>query len=121
MGSSKNHGQLAKENIEGVHSEYSRRRYSNVGLLAVKALEQMVEACVAKENLHFHENPRTAHRNRREWLESRHPDLVHDWDSLWSIYGTLGYGGVNGDRAREALQILEHVSNELMRREEIEL
>lgn len=121
MGSSRDHAKLAIENLEGTRSECAKGRYSNVGLLAVKTLEQVVEACVAKENLHFHEHPRTAHRNRRDWLRSRHPDLVGDWDALWSIYGTLGYGGVNGDRAREALQILDEVWDELTRREKIEL
>lgn len=121
MGGLKDHTKLAKENAEGVRSEHDARRYSNVGLLAVKALEQIVEACAAKEGLHFHEHPRTAHRNRRDWLKTHHPDLVEDWDALWAVYGTLGYGGVNGDKAHEALQILDQVLNKLVRRESIEL
>jgi len=121
MSKTKEHAKIAIENLAGVMDEYNAARYSNVGLLAVRALEQMVEACAAKENLHFHEHPRVAHRDRREWLRSHHPDLVKEWDALWLMYGTLGYGGVNGGKAREALRISERVVKELARREEIEL
>jgi len=121
MGTTKEHAKIAIENLEGVKDEYKAARYSNVGLLALRALEQMVEACAAKENLHFHEHPRVAHRDRRDWLKSHHPDLVKEWDALWLIYGTLGYGGVNGGKAREALKIAEKTVKELARREEIEL
>jgi len=121
MSTTKKHAKIAIENLEGVKGEYNAARYSNVGLLAVRALEQMVEACAAKENLHFHEHPRVAHRDRREWLRFHHPDTVKEWDALWLIYGTLGYGGVNGGKAREALKTSERVVKELARREEIEL
>jgi hypothetical protein len=50
--------------LGGSLEELKNRRFSNVGLLALRALEQMMEACVAKEGLHFHGHPRTAHKNR---------------------------------------------------------
>ncbi len=112
---------LAEENLNGAREEYRSGRYSNVGLLTLRSLEQMVEACAAKENLHFHQHPRTAHQNRRRWLFSHQPDLTKAWDQLWSIYGALGYGGVNGERAEQALKILDRVLQELKIREKIEL
>jgi len=119
MGNPSSHASLAMESLKGAKGELQNKRYSNVGLLSLRALEQMTEACAAKEGLHFHEHPRTAHRNRRNWLITRHPDLLNMWDELWGIYGTLGYGGVNGERAQQALNILNTCLAELSRREKI--
>lgn len=121
MGDPSHHAKLASENLNGAHDEYSKKRYSNTALLAIRALEQVVEACAAKEGIHFHEHPRTAHAGRRGWLRSRHPDLVRDWDTLWSIYGALGYGGVDGERASHALEALDRLVGIVRKRENIEL
>lgn len=69
--------------------------------------------------MHFHEYPRTAHRNRRHWLRVHHPDLLEEWDQLWGVYGALGYGAADGDRAAKALALLEQSVDELSRRENI--
>lgn len=119
MGGVEHHVRVAEENLKGSLDEFKKRRFSNVGLLSLRALEQMIEACAAKEDLHFHENPRSAHRNRRNWLRGRHPDLVAAWDQLWGIYGALGYGGLDGERAEQALAVLKACVAELGRREEI--
>jgi len=121
MGTSREHARLADENLNGAKQEYRSKRYSNVALLAIRSLEQIVEACAAMENLHFHQHPRTAHHNRRRWLRSHHADLAKAWDRLWSIYGALGYGGVNGKRAEQALKILDKVFRELRIGEKVEL
>jgi len=121
MATVREHARLAEENLDGAREEYRSSRHSNVGLLALRSLEQMVEACVAEENLHFHQHPRTAHYHRRRWLRSHHPELVKAWDQLWSIYGALGYGGVNGKRAEQALKILESVFRELKMKEKVQL
>ncbi|MEM2555083.1 MAG: nucleotidyltransferase domain-containing protein [Nitrososphaerota archaeon] len=42
------------------------------------------------------------------------------WDQLWGIYGALGYGGANGERAQEALAILKKCLSELSRREKLQ-
>ena len=119
MGDTKYHVKIAEENLNGAIEEFNNKRFSNVGILSLRALEQVIEACAAKEGLHFHEHPRTAHKNRREWLKSHYPDLLELWDQLWGIYGALGYGGVNGERAQEALDILKKCLSELNRREKI--
>lgn len=79
----------------------------------------MINACASKEDLHFHEHPRTAHKNRRNWLRAHHPDILGLWDQLWGIYGALGYGGLNGERAAQALTTLKECLNELGKRENI--
>ncbi len=85
MGDKTCHANIAEENLKGAQEELKSRRFSNVGLLSLRALEQMVEACAAKEGLHSHEHPRTAHKNRRDWLRTRHPDLLEMWDQLWAF------------------------------------
>nr|MDO8098848.1 hypothetical protein [Candidatus Njordarchaeota archaeon] len=119
MGDQVHHARIARENLQGAIDELEKKRFSNVGLLSLRALEQMVEACASKEGLHFHEHPKTAHKNRHGWVKSHHPDLVNSWDKLWGLYGALGYGGLDGDRAKEALATLKKVLPELSRREGI--
>jgi len=113
------HINITEENLKGALDELKNKRFTNVGLLSLRALEQMIEACASKEGLHFHEHPRTAHKNRRNWLKNYHPDLLEAWDQLWGIYGALGYGGLNGERAKQALAILKECLTELSRREKI--
>lgn len=119
MGSPRHHAKIAEENARGAQAELKKKRHANVGLLALRALEQSIEACAAREGLHFHEHPPAAHKNRRAWLEKHHPDLVVDWEILWGIYGELGYGGVDGQRAQQAVTVLSRVLGELRRREKI--
>jgi len=105
--------------MQGATEELRNRRFTNVGLLSLRAFEQMIEACAAKESLHFHEAPKTAHMNRRRWLETHHPDLLETWDELWGIYAALGYGGMDGDRAEEVATVLRSALTELSSREKI--
>lgn len=119
MGDAFHHVKIAEENFQGAAEELKNKRYSNVGFLCLRALEQMIEACASKEGLHFHEHPRTAHKNRRNWLKARHPDLLSLWDQLWGIYGALGYGGLNGERAAQALTLVKRRLNELSKRENV--
>lgn len=119
MGDAHHHAKIAEENMRGATEELKSRRFTNVSLLSLRALEQMIEACAAKEGLHFHEYPRAAHRNRRNWLKTHHPDLLGMWDALWGIYGVLGYGGLNGKRAEQAMGILKKALVELSEREKV--
>jgi len=105
--------------MQGAVDELKNKRFTNVGLLSLRALEQMIEACGAKEGLHFREQLGTAHMNRRKWLKTRHPDLLGMWDELWGIYGALGYGGLNGERAEEVVIVLRKALTELSVREKV--
>jgi len=54
MGDIRHHSRLAKEKREAAHDEYIKGRYTVVGDLAIKAVEQAIEALASLEGLHFH-------------------------------------------------------------------
>lgn len=109
MGDEKHHSLLAKEKRAGAVHEFSGRRYTNVGDLALKAVEQAIEACASRENLHFHTQPRSAHAKRGEWLKRNFPELAKPFNTLWGLYGDLGYNGLNGERAEKAIEEMERI------------
>lgn len=114
------HARLARQNALGALDELKKGRFVNVGLLAIKAMEQAIEACAAGENLHFHQAPRTAHANRGRWLKERHPELLESWNELWMAYGALGYEGIDGQRAERAAEALRRGLRALQEREGID-
>lgn len=103
MGDKQHHAKLAREKREGAKDELTKRRYTNVGDLSLKAVEQAIEACASREGLHFHIHPRTAHAKRSAWLKEKFPELAKSFDILWDTYGVLGYTGLNGERAKKAV------------------
>ncbi|MBS7656224.1 hypothetical protein KEJ50_07010 [Candidatus Bathyarchaeota archaeon] len=92
--------------------EFDKKRYMVVGDLAIKAVEQAIEALAALENLHFHLHPRSAHNARLHWIKEKFPYLSKDIDELWGAYGVLGYEGINGERAEKVIAAMERVLNE---------
>ena len=116
MGDYKHHSRLAKEKRAGALHEFSSKRYTNVGDLALKAVEQAIEACASREDLHFHTEPRAAHAKRSEWLKEGFPELAKSFDTVWGAYGVLGYTGLNGERAKKAVEEMERILNVLQRK-----
>jgi HEPN domain-containing protein len=106
---------LALEKREAARDEYRRGRYTVVGDLAIKAVEQAIEALAAREDKHFHLRPRTAHAERIRWAKGRYPVLSPLLDALWGAYGTLGYEGKDGERAARVLESMERVFDVLAR------
>jgi len=84
MNDTTRHVNITEENLKGALGELKNKRFTNVGLLSLRELEQMIEACASKEGLHFYEQPRVAHKNRRNWLKTNHPDLLGGLDQLWT-------------------------------------
>jgi len=84
-------------------------RYTVVGGLAIKAVEQAIEALASLDGLHFHTNPRNAHANRIMWVKKNFPGLSGYVDMLWGAYSTLGYEGVDGERAGRVLEAMEAI------------
>ncbi|KPV62374.1 MAG: hypothetical protein AOA66_1353 [Candidatus Bathyarchaeota archaeon BA2] len=80
-----------------------------VGDLAIKTTEQAIEALAALEGKHFHLYPRSAHSNRLRWIKEKFPSLSKDVDELWGAYGTLGYEGINGERAKKVIDAMERI------------
>jgi hypothetical protein len=113
MGDTEHHLKIAREKRAGANHEFKSGRHSNVADLALKAVEQAIEAEAAREGLHFHLRPRTAHAERRAWLRSKYPVLSVHFEALWSAYGDLGYDGLDGKRAKEAIEAMEAISHGL--------
>jgi hypothetical protein len=115
MGNLEHHCKLAKEKRIAALEEFDKRRYTVVGDLAIKAVEQAIEALASLENLHFHLRPKSAHANRILWIKKKFPNLSGYIDMLWGAYGILGYEGTNGERAKKALEAMEVILNEFER------
>jgi len=113
MGDTVHHSKLAREKKEAAIDEFKKGRYTVVGDLSLKAVEQAIEAIAAKSNKHFHISPRTAHAERVKWAKATFPQIAPDLDIIWGAYGDLGYNGLNGKRAKEAVEAMERIINEL--------
>ena len=59
MGDEKYHAKLAREKRKRALNELVNRRYTTVGVLALRAVEEAVDACASRKKLHFHANPKT--------------------------------------------------------------
>ncbi|MFQ5758969.1 MAG: hypothetical protein ACE5IF_04775 [Candidatus Bathyarchaeia archaeon] len=116
MGDETHHSRLAKEKREAALDEFSKGRYTVVGDMALKAVEQAIEAVASREGEHFHLSPRTAHALRVKWAKENFPQISTDLDVVWSAYGDLGYDGLDGNRAREAVEAMERIIGEIERR-----
>lgn len=99
--------------------EFKKRRYMVVGDLAIKTVEQAIEALAALEGKHFHLYPRSAHSSRLRWIKKKLPSLSKDVDGLWGAYGALGYEGIDGDRAKKVINAMERVLDEIERKTRI--
>jgi len=112
MGDTAHHSRLAREKREAAIDEFNKGRYTVVGDLALKAVEQAIEAIAAKSGKHFHMSPRIAHAERVKWAKTVFPKIAVDLDIIWGAYGDLGYNGLDGKRAKEAIDAMERIFNE---------
>jgi len=113
MGNQVHHSRIAKEKREAALDEYEKGRYSVVGDLTIKAVEQAIEAAASQQGIHFHLNPKTAHAERTKWAKQNFPEVAADLDIVWGAYGDLGYDGLDGKRALEAIESMERIINEI--------
>jgi hypothetical protein len=110
------HVKAAREKRLASLDEFEKRRYMVVGDLAIKTVEQAIEALAALEGRHFHLHPRSAHSSRLRWIKEKFPSLSKDLDELWGAYGALGYEGINGERAKKVVDAMERVLDEIERK-----
>lgn len=112
---------MYKEKAAAAKDELKQKRYSAVGDLAIKAVEQAIEAVASLKDIHFHNEPRRAHSERLRWAKQEFTGISADLDELWGAYGALGYEGVNGQRARKAIEAMERVIRRIARDSKLDL
>src|SRR5436853_192218 len=88
-GDSELHVRICKEKAAAAKDELERGRDSVVGDLAVKAVEQAVEAAASLEDLHFHTEPRRAHAERTKWAKRKIPGISSDLDAVFAATGPM--------------------------------
>jgi hypothetical protein len=92
------HIRAAREERLATIEEFHKKRYMVVGDLAVKAVEQAIEAAASLEGKHFHVIPRSAHAQRMSWLKEKFPHLSRTSTSfgerteLWATKGWTAKG-----------------------------
>lgn len=109
------HTKAVREKRLASLEEFDKKRYMVVGDLSIKTVEQAIEAVAALEGMHFHLHPRSAHSDRLRWIKEKFPSLSKDLDELWGAYGTLGYEGIDGERAKKVVDAMERVLDALGR------
>lgn len=115
------HVKLCKEKAAAARDELKKERDAVVGDLAIKAVEQAIEAAASLQDIHFHVEPRRAHSERIRWAKGRFVGISKDLDELWGAYGALGYEGVDGERARKALEAMERVIERIAENSKLDL
>lgn len=115
------HAKMCREKAAAAREELGKKRYSVVGDLSIKAVEQAIEAAASLDGLHFHTEPRRAHFERLRWARTRFPGVSKDLDELWGAYGALGYEGLDGDRGRRAVAAMGRVIGRIARDSKLSL
>ena len=121
MGDATHHVRLAREKREAALDEFKKGRHTVVGDLSLKAVEQVIEAVATKSGKHFHISPRTAHAERVKWAKTSFPEIAADLDIIWGAYGDLGYDGLDGKRAKEAVDAMERIIDGIEKRTKLSI
>jgi len=121
MGDATHHVRLAREKREAALDEFKKGRHTVVGDLSLKAVEQVIEAVATKSGKHFHTSPRPAHAERDKWAKTSYPEIAADLDIIWGAYGDLGYDGLDGKRAKEAVDAMERIIDGIEKRTKLSI
>lgn len=105
MGEHEKHIRMAREKLKAVRTAFEVGQHTVVGDLATKVVEQLIEADAANENTHFGNHP-----ERHQFSQERYPKEINAaMKKVWFAYGDLGYDGVNGARAKKAIENLNKI------------
>lgn len=105
MGGFEKHIGLVKEKLRATKESYKKKNNTVVGDLAIKVVEQLVEADIAQKGSHFGD-----HKSRHDYANSEFPKEINkSMRKIWFAYGDLGYDGINGKRARVVMENLRSI------------
>jgi hypothetical protein len=103
VGDFEKHVKIAKEKLGVTKEAFAKKNNTVVGDLAVKVVEQLVEADAARGGEHFGD-----HKSRHDYSNREFPKEINEsMRRIWFAYGDLGYDGVNGKRAKIVMENLE--------------
>ena len=106
MGDSDQHLKIAREKLSALQEAYRRHQHTVVGDLAIKVVEQLIEADAAGHGMHF-----GTHHERQGFANREYPhQITIAMRKIWFAYGDLGYDGTNGHRARLVMRHLKTVA-----------
>ncbi|MBN1621452.1 MAG: hypothetical protein JW871_02545 [Endomicrobiales bacterium] len=105
MSDYKKHIELVNEKLIDLIEAYKKKRSSVVGDLGTKVVEQLVEADLAKNNVHL-----TKHYDRHQYMNKTYPKEVNIASTkIWRAYTDLGYDGLNGGKAKIVVHYLKTI------------
>jgi len=117
MGDFEKHLGLTKEKLKATISAYRDKQITIVGDLGIKVVEQLVEADVARNNIHFGD-----HKSRHEYSNKNFPAEINKaMRKIWFAYGDLGYDGINGKRAKQVIDNLKVIIEFFEKRFEVKI
>lgn len=96
---------IAREKLSALGEAYGKHQHTVVGDLAIKVVEQLVEAEAANHGLYF-----GTHHERQAYANREYPHAITvAMRRVWFAYGDLGYDGTKGNRARLLRRHLETI------------
>lgn len=99
------HLELAKEKLKILAIAYNDKKSSVVGDMGTKVVEQLVEADLARRNIHY-----TKHYDRHQYINNTYPpEIQNATKKIWYAYSDLGYDGQNGKQAEKVIHNLKKV------------
>lgn len=102
MGEFEKHLKIAKEKLTVTKEAFNEKNNTVVGDLAIKVIEQLIEADISRKGEHFGD-----HKSRHDYSNKEYPEEVNNaMRRVWFAYGDLGYDGVNGKRAKIVMENL---------------
>jgi len=97
------HLRIAQEKLSATSEAYAKHRNTVVGDLAIKVVEQLIEADAARNGGHF-----GTHYDRQAYANRTYPQGINAaMRKIWFAYGDLGYDGTDGRRAALVMQNLK--------------
>lgn len=99
------HMTMVREKLGAVINAYQNKLNSVIGDEAIKVVEQLVEADVARQDVHMYK-----HIDRHQHINKEYPvDIQSATKKVWYAYKDLGYDGLNGNKAKFVVQNLKKI------------